>query len=1393
MLGTFHPSSPETRRYNSTFVEKKKPKATCCLCTRRFRSEQERDEHMKRHVDMNYLCPAAPCGCLFKTFRMLQDHHRSCHNTTLEQADETRCCISAHGRSTERVNRYKCELCPREFYTKPMRDHHVAHHSEMTHVCPSPCGQMFFDCASLQEHHVRHHGSKLLETNKDTCKVNSVSTKEPNIETNNLKTIDMTHKMKGRWSEGLTCAVCKRKFKRKDRKQHHEAHHNEMMYKCLCGNMFLHTETLPLKDHSRYAHGIILNLKQCAQFQLKKTVPKLRVMKNAATNRWSSSFAPSLNNAKSNGGKTKCHLCNRRFKSTLETLYHTKHHREMMYECPRPCGNQFMYFHRLKHHRMDIHKVSPSDGDKNLFQINPTSVMAKNNKKETLSCTICKRKFRLKETLECHLSCHDKMIYKCPKSHCGYLYLQWKIFSKHVFTRHGLRVTKDNEEQYKIKEKCHVKQNIVSSRIDKRVNCANIKCQLCGRKFQTPHNKDFHEANHDKMVYQCPDPCGYMYMKLGILNKHSISCHGKRLSGTRLHGNQRFSEAPHRNISARTSDNVSSFDYCNHQSKDWETSAKTGKLKCHICQRHFHSTADKAYHLKHHADMKYKCPDPCGYHFLNFECMRKHSWNSHGRGLSMPNNRYLLKSGKKPSEMKTSKDKSIPKLPQCNKCQRHFLTVENLIEHLQRHEEMQFKCPEPCGSMFIQFAALQQHVKNRHPFKLYQKDKESCRIKDSNHKDPSAILANSSSQPPQREKTTGQLETESLVATVSDPSQNAAQHPSLAFGETTAVVLNSNRNTKQIETGQNVVNGCTFETNIYPPENSNSHEHKMLIYECPMIHPACNTYFATFYALQDHCDYNHKIRLRKEDEKTYRIMKSSCRRGNLGLPKCRHCGRVFKTEERRDQHMKNHDQLRYRCSVNQCGYFYDDLLELRFHWRDVHKLKFREVDPKNYAVVNYCRDKSFNARNSSEENERQSNSIQEKVVTEDEGETETDKNNNQSVAVNTESSFNTFNSKKSNEGTEIQSNTIQEKVVTEDEGETETDKNNNQCVAMSAESTSVTVLVMEKDGDQVGTVDVHATKDGAAVQRLMKSDHNERKNEEDFSTSRQAINLQNYSIQANHNNQERCEKEMQNIVENLQQDKNGDIVVNNAERSVNVSTPLREDAKKLFAENCATRNDDGMMLTDELLNSSFDVLKSFLDTDLLNETFTSDIFDTLLTSEDNALLTEGPEVVTAENPNELENETECTLQINNCFSLATNISDGADPYYYGVLGDHSYARQQSSPHSHQELAYTACENNATPTSLGSSTLSSLLDGLCSDVDNYPKQQLHTKNAGSTTPAVDVSVDSGVDDLNSIHSVTVDTVTLHAGLPQISSVELKEDSGSAVKTERNDEETGYFTH
>ena len=127
-------------------------------------------------------------------------------------------------------------------------------------------------------------------------------------------------------------------------------------------------ETQPLIDHSYYCHRILLRTKQCFEYQLKKSIPKLQVIKNTFTNKWSSSlthtFGSKSSAARRRKGTTKCHICNRRFQSTLNTLYHITHHKEMIYQCIS-CGNRFMYFHRLKQHTWDTHKVSISDRDEN--------------------------------------------------------------------------------------------------------------------------------------------------------------------------------------------------------------------------------------------------------------------------------------------------------------------------------------------------------------------------------------------------------------------------------------------------------------------------------------------------------------------------------------------------------------------------------------------------------------------------------------------------------------------------------------------------------------------------------------------------------------------------------------------------------------------------------------------------------------------------------------------------------------------------------------------------------------------------------------------------------------------------------------------------------------------
>ena len=1283
-LGRSEPSSPETGINNTTLAvtSSRLPRPTCILCSRRFKTESERDEHLIQHDKMNFMCPAAFCYCLFQTFRTLKDHHRSYHITTLKESDKTHCCINVGStRIAPSENRYKCELCPREFFTKAMRDYHVAHHSEMRHVCPPPCGVTFPDFLSLQRHHIRHHGSMFPEAKHQTYQVNNENSRRQHEEARDKETVEMTHK-KGNWSERLMCITCKRKFTSEDRKQFHEAHHDEMIYRCFCGNMFLKTH--PLINHLYHSHGILLRTRQCFQYKVKKSIPKLRMRKNTFTNRWSSSISQSV--SRSYKGKTKCHLCGRRFTSTLNTLYHIAHHSEMIYQCPRPCGNRLMYFNRLKQHTIDTHKVSISNRDENHFKINLPPVMAKNTKK-ALSCSICKRKFRQKELLQHHLNCHGKMIYECPGPQCSYLYLQWKYFQKHAIICHGLRVTKENKEQYKIKKKLSIEANqsqternnsFISRMVKTGNKCTTLRCDLCGRKFQTQPNKDFHEINHDKMVYRCPDPCGYMYMKLSILNKHSVSCHGKRFSGAIQNSNKTLCNGPTR-TSGSASSSASSYSHSNEEPKPMP---RKEKLKCHLCQRRFKSGADRAYHLKHHEDMRYKCPDPCGNQFLNFECMRKHSWNSHNKRLSLTSEHYLLKSVKKSSGTKTPKVRF-----KCSKCQRRFSTVKSRNEHLQRHGEMQFECPEPCGSMFLQFAALQQHVTKRHSFRLYLSDKEGCRIKKQSHQKKTA-----------------------------DEEKNEQQTIQLQMLQSTTCVDGSaNTNADRIEPQQNVNNECRYQKKN-SLENSNSHEHKMMLYECPMIHPPCKNYFNTFYELHDHCEYNHNLRLRKEYEKAYRIQNTTSRLGHLGWPKCRHCGRVFKTEENRDKHMKNHDQLPYRCSVNQCGYLYDDLLSLKYHWRDVHKLKFKELDKNNY-IVNYNRNDCL------------------------------------------------LNAKKSSVDTEGNSNKQENVLTLECHRELAKCQNSEESVAINSESGDHTGFVFEKGGNLVGSVEIHVTADGAAVMHPVRNNHSDGMNCMNLSPS-SAVNHLDFGNDSSGKEKTVCQ-DLQEIMEILPQNPGDDGIVKNSSKSENVSAAFREDTGKLNADYCRKGNDNEMLLTDEQLDSSFDVINSLLDTDFL-ETFTADVFNyTVMPAEDPGEMVDArdskEEVVTVKNAED-ETETEWTLQIASCYSLTNplnNISNDASSHDCDVLDEHSYAlRRRNSWLPSSELVDTSNVNftaeDATPASPESGTFSSLLNGVFSDLDKLPDLFPGTNSSPSSTPIVNVSVDSGVDTLCSAKTVTVDS-------------------------------------
>ena len=58
-------------------------------------------------------------------------------------------------------------------------------------------------------------------------------------------------------------------------------------------------------------------------------------------------------------------------------------------------------------------------------------------------------------------------------------------------------------------------------------------------------------------------------------------------------------------------------------------------------------------------------------------------------------------------------------------------------------------------------------------------------------------------------------------------------------------------------------------------------------------------------------------------------------------PKCSICSRTLQNQKCYDEHMENHDNIKFRCSVDGCGWMFTEFNNLQVHLLCVHKMKVR--------------------------------------------------------------------------------------------------------------------------------------------------------------------------------------------------------------------------------------------------------------------------------------------------------------------------------------------------------------------------------------------------------------------------------------------------------------------
>ena len=1022
-------------------------------------------------------------------------------------------------------------------------------------------------------------------------------------------------------------------------------------------------------------------MKQCIQYRIKTTQKFVRNIDTYRGSTWKRN--------------TKCHLCQRQFRAKVDKDYHLLHHREMVYRCPEPCGYTFLYFRCLKRHSRESHKMCLSDMNEYQYRINQMQISTIKNKKAINDIQYgIKPDSSAKSSVE---SARDT---------------NWERKNKLPLTG----------TQNRVKTLSSVHVPAVQKKVDEHgtaVTHHGMQCHLCHRKFQRVVNRKYQLENHNKMLYQCPDPCGNMFIDFELFRKHSRGCHGKQLTG--IHKIQ-------------------------YRIKPDNPEDNGGKC-----------TVDRS--------MRHKC-------LTN----KLKSTSPVKNGLNSPTNTSLI------NELK------------CHLCQRRFISKENRKYHVKHHREMIFKCPDPCGYLFLDFKSLQDHVRN-HNIRIRKEDKTRFIIQ----------------QCPPRER---KKEMKNSEGNINEPRSTRSVQPQLDAPVQSFVESSSQPTTRSdMEKGDNANKRSlpkkvsTAESKDRPPrcdlcrrtfnsvKSRDLHKlvHKDMVYKWPIIQPLCGNLFLDFENLYDHCRVSHSITLKKMHEISYRLQKPRAVVEKRGGPRCGLCQRLFKTFANRDTHVKNHDQMKFRCPSGTCGFLYQDFRRLLLHCRDIHKLKLKEKD----KIGCLMKDNEPSVSETLVETQiEMQKPINEKMPTCElcQKGFRTEKDRNLHLSHHDEFVYKCPGWRCYNLFVDLTS--LRKHIASNHTFSLTRKQEKNSILGRKANCGTVlneiwnvnSGAVVEKNGNFVGTVDVHTTEDGTVYPQIDSSTQSsvgglkhpildcirETRTDSTISPKANCITQQDGTLQhlTDNTTQLPLDDTMQPLVDTTTQhcmtNTTQTFISTTMQAMVDGTTQhcveditqasvdgtiqhcLKDTTQPLFGSTTVAQNDTSGSAKEEL-NSTLNIINNLLDTKLLDEALDSSLTDAF--------------VPTLGDAAHSENKPEPPpLKIDNCFSLSGTLNENnreqCDPPRYDLQTEHSFAFQSYLG----ESMDNACVNEVLNILSTRGPLQTVIDMTS---NNTPEDD--GVNTVSTNPSTLTSgrVGSGMDDYRPLNPPNACSV-----VPEVDSLSLK---------------------
>ena len=432
-----------------------------------------------------------------------------------------------------------------------------------------------------------------------------------------------------------------------------------------------------------------------------------------------------------------CPLCGRRFIKKSTCVEHIQLHDEMVFDCTK-CGWTFDTLYRVQVHKALRHgsphvslpttMKKSSREDSNTTRLNNVHSLPQEdsgnqsaNANFDVQAATNENGNRRKSTRKIFKKVfaewkpYARMKYQCPELNCKMQYAEYRDFQSHCKKKHGISITKQNEELYLLRQNETINRNIEWQTIPNdthtwedtkyglsntiRFPMKNMSPDIC----QTQHKSECGisenviddtslKGGESNNRYQCPEQsCRKLYAKYLRFRSHCLHKHGRHLNKRSV---QKYL--------TRNADKVTGI-----------KGDKVGVKRLTAVQ----GTMKKKYlvidTINDMSKGSYFCDKAsCGKVFNSFGGLYCHMRRTHGKRLKKET--YLGQD--------TCSNKSSLKIRKCPICGRNKVDEY----HVQNHEKMIYTCPKAnCGWRYEDINTYRCHCLRKHGISIRVRDKET--------------------------------------------------------------------------------------------------------------------------------------------------------------------------------------------------------------------------------------------------------------------------------------------------------------------------------------------------------------------------------------------------------------------------------------------------------------------------------------------------------------------------------------------------------------------------------------------------------------------------------------------------------------------------------------------